>query len=78
MSAGITSSVSGNTTTYVITDQKGNTATVAAVAAPGGLTFSSSGGILIDGQILMQTLMTMLSTGLRPNVMVNSVASFQN
>jgi hypothetical protein len=78
MAAGITSSISGTTTTYVITDQKGNTATVAAVAPPGGLSFSSSGSLLIDGQILFQTLMNMLTTGLRPNVMMNTTASFQN
>jgi hypothetical protein len=78
MAAGITSSIAGTTTTYVITDQGGNTATVTALAMPGGLSFASSGPLEIDGQILFQTLMNMLTTGLRPNVMMNTVASFQN
>lgn len=76
MAAGITSSVSGSTTTYVITDQAANTLTIAALARPGGLTFTSSGALLADGQIMAGTLITMLTTGLRPNVMVGTVASF--
>jgi hypothetical protein len=76
MSGGITSTVSGTTTTYVITDQAGNTATIAASAPPGGLNFSGSGSLELDGQILMQTLVNMLVTGLRPNVLMNTVASF--
>jgi hypothetical protein len=78
MSAGITSSVSGNTTTYVITDSGGNTLTVVAPAAPGGLTYTSSGALLISGQQLLTVLNLMLQTGLRPNVIGNTVASFSN
>lgn len=76
--ATITSSVSGNNTTYVVTDQAGSTATIVAGAPPGGLAFSGSGSLLPDGQIAMQVLVTMLSTGLRPNVMMNTTASFTN
>jgi hypothetical protein len=78
MASGITSTVSGTNTTYVITDQGGNTATIIATATPGGLSFSGSGFLEIDGQIMMQTLLTMLTTGLRPNVIMNTVASFSN
>lgn len=79
--ATITSSVAGNVTTYVITDEKSNTLTVAANAPQigGALSFTSSAsGLLADGQILLQTLITMLCTGLRPNVQVGSNASFSN
>jgi hypothetical protein len=79
--AAITSTYSNNVTTYVITDQAGDTLTVAAAApqiAGGGLTFTSSGALRADGQILLNTLMTMLVTGLRPNVQVGSQASFTN
>ena len=76
--ATITSSVSGTTTTYTITDQSNNTYTVTALAPPGGVSISSSGSPLIDGEQLLTTLLQMLSTGLRPNVMVNTKASFNN
>jgi hypothetical protein len=76
--AGITSSVTGTTTTYVVTDVKGNTSTVTAAATPGGLSFSSSGALLLDGQIMFATLVKMLVTGLRPSSMTNTVASFTN
>lgn len=79
MSAGsITSSVSGTTTTYVITDQGGHTCTITALAVPGGLSFASSGALEIDGQIMLQTLVNMLSSGLRPNVLLPTTASFSN
>lgn len=78
MAQGITSVVSGSTTTYVITDQGGDTLTIAAVAPPGGLTFTSSGALKADGQIMAQNLLTMLQTGLRPNVMLGTTASFSN
>lgn len=74
--ASITSSVSGTTTTYVITDEQGNAITVTAPPNPQVISFSGSG--LIDGQQLLTTLMQMLSTGLRPNVILNSKASFSN
>ncbi len=79
MTQGVTSSISGTTTTYVVTDSAGNTATVNAAALPGGLTFSSSANaLLLDGQIIFKTLVTMLIQGLRPNVIQNTVASFSN
>ena len=78
MAAGVTSSVSGTTTTYVITDHAGNTLTVAAGAPPAGLTFTSSGALVSDGQILLQTLTNLLVTGLRPNVIPGTVASFSS
>ena len=64
-----TKTVSGNTTTYVITDTEGNSVTVAALQTYGGgrtLTFSSSGGLHVDGQLQLTTLMQLLSTGLTP------------
>lgn len=63
--------VTGATTTYVITDTEGNTVTVAALQTYGGgrtLTFSSSGGLHVDGQAQLSTLMQLLSTGLTPGV----------
>lgn len=78
MAQGITSSVSGSTTTYVVTDGAGNTVTVTALAPPGGLSFSSSGSLLPGGQIMLNTLLEMLVTGLRPNVILNTTASFSN
>lgn len=74
--AQITSSVSGSTTTYVITDQASNTLTITALAPPGGLTFVSSGALLVDGQIVLGNLLLELQTGLRPNVLANTTASF--
>ena len=64
-----TKTVSGNTTTYVITDSEGNSVTVAALQTFGGgrtLTFTSSGGLHVDGQLQLTTLMQLLSTGLTP------------
>ena len=78
--AKITSSVSGVTTTYVITDQAGNTATVTAVGAPPGqVGISTTGlGLLLDGQALLTNLMQMLETNLRPNVIPGTTASLSN
>jgi hypothetical protein len=64
-----TRTVSGNTTTYVITDTEGNSVTVAALQTYGGgrtLTFSSAGGLHVDGQQQLTTLMQLLSTNLSP------------
>jgi hypothetical protein len=64
-----TKTVNGNITTYVITDAQGNSATVVATQTFGAgrtLTFSSSGGLHVDGQLLLTTLMQLLSTGLSP------------
>lgn len=66
-----TVTVSGNTTTYVITDTEGNSVTVALLQTYGGgrtTTFSSSGGLHVDGQAQLTTLMQMVSTGLTPGV----------
>jgi len=65
-----TKTVSGNVTTYVITDTEGNSVTVVANASnPGAgrtLTFSSNGGLHVDGQLQLTTLMQLLSTNLTP------------
>lgn len=64
-----TRTVSGNVTTYVITDTEGNSVTVVLTDSYGGgrtCTFSSSGGLHTDGQLQLTTLMQMISTGLTP------------
>ena len=64
-----TKSVSGNVTTYVITDTEGSTVTVALTNTFGGgrtTVFTSSGGLHQDGQQQLVTLMQMISTGLTP------------
>lgn len=79
--ATITSSFANNATTYVITDELSNTVTIVANAQQigGAIKFTSSAsGLLVDGQILLQTLWNMLCTGLRPNVLAGSNASFTN
>lgn len=60
--------VSGVVTTYVITDNESNTATLAVTAATTGNTivFSSSGGLHYDGQAAMSNLLLQLQTGLLP------------
>ena len=68
--AGQTKTVVNNTTTqYVITDVEGNSVTVTLVNTFGGgrtTTFVSSGGLHVDGQQMLTTLMQLLSTGLTP------------
>jgi hypothetical protein len=64
-----TKTVSGNVTTYVITDTENSSVTVALTQTFGGgrlCTFSSSGGLHSDGQLLLTTLMQLISTGLTP------------
>lgn len=64
-----TKTVVGNVTTYVITDTEGSSVTIVATQSYGAgrtLTFSSSGGLHVDGQLLLATLMQLLSTGLSP------------
>lgn len=64
-----TKSVNGNVVTYVITDVEGSTMTVVLTNSYGGgrtCTFSSSGGLHTDGQLLLTTLMQLISTGLTP------------
>lgn len=61
--------VSGNVTTWVITDTEGSTVTVALTDTFGGgrtCTFVSSGGLHQDGQQQLTTLMQLISTGLTP------------
>lgn len=64
-----TKTVSGNVTTYVITDTEGDNVTVALTQTFGGgrtCVFSSSGGLHQDGQQQLTTLMQLISTGLTP------------
>jgi len=64
-----TKTVSGSTTTYVITDTEGSTVTVAVTQSYGAgmtATFSSSGNVHQDGQQQLVTLMQLVSTGLLP------------
>lgn len=61
--------VSPTVTTYVITDANASTVTVTLTQTFGGgrtTTFASSGGLHQDGQLLLTTLMQLLSTGLTP------------
>jgi hypothetical protein len=65
-----TKTVSGNNTTYVITDTEGNSVSILLNQSnPGAgrtLTFTSNGGLHVDGQLMVATLMQLLSTGLTP------------
>lgn len=64
-----TKTISGNVTTYVITDTEGSTVTVAVTQTYGGgitTTFASSGGLHQDGAQQLTTLMQLVSTGLLP------------
>jgi hypothetical protein len=65
----MTKTVAGAVTTYVITDTRGSTATVAVTQGLGAgitCTFASSGTVRPDGQQQLTNLMTMVSTGLIP------------
>lgn len=67
--AAITKSVSGSVTTFVITDQEGNTLTMAVTsgAVTGNtIVFTSSGGLHYDGMAMASTLLLQLQTGLIP------------
>ena len=63
-----TSTTSGNTTTYTITDSLSVTATVAVTQTFGaGRTFTiSATGLHTDGLLNLTVLVEMLSTGLTP------------
>ncbi len=64
-----TKTVSGNVTTYVITDTEGSTVTVTATQLFGGgltTTYASSGGLHQDGAQQLTTLLQLVSTGLLP------------
>lgn len=84
MATSITSSVSGNVTTYVVNDQQGNQCTVVAnpIFGPSAnivsFNMTTGTGLLPDGQSLLSTLILELQTGLRPNVIVGTNASFSN
>lgn len=79
--ASITSTTSGNTTTFTITDQAGNTGTVTAPSSGAPRTAATIGlsitGLLADGMQLAATLVDMLVSGLRPSVIPNT-NSFQS
>lgn len=67
--AGQVKTVSGNVTTYTITDVEGNSVAIAVTQTFGAgtpITFTSSGGIHMDAQLMLTTLMQLLSTGLMP------------
>lgn len=64
-----TKTVVGLVTTYVVTDFKGNTVTLAVTQNPGSgnaATFTSTGGFLNDGMQHLAHLLQQLSTGLTP------------
>jgi hypothetical protein len=64
-----TKTVSGNTTTYVITDLQNATVTVALTQGFGSgrtITLASSGNFHQDGMLQLTTLMQLLSTNLTP------------
>lgn len=61
--------VSGATTTYTITDTEGDSVAIALTQGYGSgrtLTFTSTGGLHVDGMLQVSVLMEMLSTGLTP------------
>ena len=64
-----TKSVSGTTTTIVVTDHTGSTMTVAATQTPGYMltaTVSTSGVLKPDGMAMMADQLRLLSTGVVP------------
>lgn len=65
--AALTQSTTGNVTTYTITDQEGNTATLTTTYnSITGVTvvFSSSGGLHSDGLQMMAQALLQIATGL--------------
>lgn len=63
----MTQTTSGNVTTYTITDQTGNTATIAQTQnsiTGTTCTFSSSGGLHSDGLQMMAQALLQIATGL--------------
>jgi hypothetical protein len=67
-----TKAVSGNVTTYVITDQEGGTATVAVTQGYGSgtnittMTLGGTGIFHKDGQLALTVLLQLISTGIVP------------
>ena len=78
--ATIVSVTTGNNIVYTITDVAGNTGTVTATTSPSiaGTIAVSVAGLLVDGLRLLDTLLQMLDTGLRPKAIPNTNASFSN
>lgn len=67
--AGQTKTVSGVTTTYVITDVEGASVTVVVTQSYGAgmtCTITTSGNLHTDAQLMLVTLMQLVSTGLLP------------
>jgi len=67
--ASVTKSVSGNTTSYVVTDTAGSTLTMAVATSQvtgNTIVFTSSGGLHNDGLAIMSQLLLQLQTGLLP------------
>lgn len=77
--ASMTSSVSGSTTTYVITDVAGNTVTVTALPPGQVVGIATSGsGVLNDALSMLAQLLLQLAangTSPRPQVLPNTTAS---
>lgn len=64
-----TITVSGNTTTVVVTDVAGNTVTLAMTSNPTTgvtMTYTSSGNVEQDANQMVAQLMLLMSTGLVP------------
>ena len=78
--ATIVSVTTGNNIVYTITDVAGNTGTVTATTSPSiaGTIAVSVAGLLVDGLRLLDTLLQMLDTGLRPQAIPHTNASFSN
>lgn len=76
--AKVTSSLSGTTYTYTITDQAGNTTTVVAQANP-STAITISGTLLADAQWALANLLNSLAPNgpnPRPQVFANAASSF--
>ena len=64
-----TKTVSGNVTTYVITDVEGASVTLVATQSFGAgrtITITTSGNFHVDGQLQLANLLQLISTGLTP------------
>ncbi len=76
--ASVSSSLSGQNVTYVITDVSGNTCTVVAPPPGQPVSFSSS-GLLNDGMAILSQLVLMLQANgqsPRPQVLPNTTGSY--
>lgn len=71
--ATMTKSTSGNVNTYVITDMAGSTLTIVATNNPVtgvSVTFTSSGGLHLDGLATLEPAIQLLETGLLPEASI--------